>query len=211
MIEQTSCGGAPKGMPQRARTMFGKVLGTMTASERRNVQEECSWSCRDDVPEQTTVKDSLGPQYSPNSSESLEEFASTSSSSSNRSTTAPLNAARQQRRQLKQQANESGSQYGVSKHAVDDDEMWSLMSDTMVLKNSVGGSQGSPLRLSPLRARPSTVPATNPLNISGSNKLEKFHVLRLGISSPSFYSGRPARREKEVSSTMLTQQQPPIK
>jgi hypothetical protein len=195
-IEQSMCGGAPKGMPQRARTMFGTILASMSAIEQRNVQEECKWSRSSDIPEHVPKEANNQARASPS-----------------------VSTAKMKRQQRKKSAGETGTQYGNSKHATDDDQMWTLMSDTMIMKSKT--PKKSSLRLSPVKKRPSTAP-TNPFRqtqgppyMSNTNQV---HRLRVGICSPSFYKRRHSMIRKRPTtsspttrtSTLLTQKKTPL-
>lgn len=196
-IERSSCGGAPSGMPERAQNMFGSILLSMTPSEQRTVQEECPWSRSTDLPRQIPSKESnsnsseMDERNEENRDNEETEASKKIGGETARSSTAPLKAARAQRKQKKKAADETGTQYGTSKHATEDDDMWGLMSDTMIMKNN--GPKKSSLRLSPVRKRPNTAPSNPFQSNQGPPYMEDMHRLRLGISSPSFYKSRNSR------------------
>ena len=196
-IEQSSCSTIINGMPIRARSVFGNILASMTTKEQRNVQEECKWSKRSDIPD-VSARQRTGPEYSPNSSGTVDGNSTSkpvaSSQSAVQEKAVPLKAARKKRQQMKQTAEQKGTQYGKSKHATEDDDMWNLMSNTIVLKGNQG-IKATPLSLSPIRKRPNTAP-NNPFGGGGGGKTKQRNGrrvgsrLQVGICSPSFYGRR---------------------
>ena len=234
-------------MPQNVRVMFGKVLLSMTPEDQANVLASCAWSKATDLTdaevaiqkESTSIAQeqpetlggdinhvmvggglALRPQTSPMKSSRRHRGSNAAQISSG-----PLidvAAEKSKRREKKKAADVNGVQYGRSRHAVDDDDMWGLLSDTAVLTTSIStartsgpsspdhGSQTrrprkvSPAkRLSPIRRRgaarsplkrPSTAPNVNPFGLDSRSRRELRlpGTLSVGLSSPSFYGGRLA-------------------
>jgi hypothetical protein len=158
-------------MPMRARSVFGKILASMTSQERSTVQRECTWSKRGDVP------DSVKPHEEDSRKEKRQQAPETVSN-------------KKKRQQMK------------SRHAIEDDDMWNLMSDTIVLKGNRPRSIS--VTTSPMKSRyprggakrPSTAPL-NPFHttrdnstFTGNLSLNVPRRLNIGVSSPSFYGSR---------------------
>ena len=55
-----------------------------------------------------------------------------------------VSAEKRERRKNRQAADIEGVQYGKSRHAVDDDDMWGLLSDTAVMTTSISMARTSP-------------------------------------------------------------------
>jgi hypothetical protein len=170
-------------MPMRARSVFGKILASMTSQERSTVQRECTWSKRGDVP------DSVKPHEEDSRKEKRQQAPETVSN-------------KKKRQQMKRKAEQQGLQYGKSRHAIEDDDMWNLMSDTIVLKGNRPRSIS--VTTSPMKSRyprggakrPSTAPL-NPFHttrdnstFTGNLSLNVPRRLNIGVSSPSFYGSR---------------------
>ena len=176
---ERDCCGAPAGMPIRARSVFGRVLASMTTEERTNVQQECTWSKRSDIPDVhaiTTRSNELVPESSLSS--------------------------KKQRRRRRKQAEKNGTQYGKSRHATEDDNMWGLVSDTIVLK---GPSSTAPVlkgRRSLSKNRPSTAPS-NPFRGEYQSPSKIRGRLNVGVCSPSFYGRRRKPTVNSVSGGKL--------
>jgi|TARA_B110000091_G_scaffold184684_1_gene204119 hypothetical protein len=169
---ERDCCGAPAGMPIRARSVFGRILASMTTEERTNVQQECTWSKRSDIPDAHAITTRSNEQVPESSLSSLSSLSS-----------------KKQRRRRRKQAEQNGTQYGKSRHATEDDNMWGLVSDTIVLK---GPSSTAPVlkgRRSLSKNRPSTAPS-NPFRGEYKSPPKIRGRLNVGVCSPSFYGRR---------------------
>ena len=222
-------------MPQNVRVMFGKVLLSMTPSEQANVLTSCAWSKATDLtdaeaaikkeetthahPETNSTEDHeivsrrsvMRPQTSPLKLRRKDLASSKLQAPSGRSI--DVSAEKRERRKNRKAADIEGVQYGKSRHAVDDDDMWGLLSDTAVMTTSISMARTSPhsspaeqmshsrktspgRRLSPIQRtrrknsplkRPSTAPNINPF---GTDRLSHQRIrfpgrLSVGARGPS--------------------------
>lgn len=211
-------------MPQNVRVMFGKVLLSMTTDEQANVLASCAWSKATDMTDAETAiqkETSAAVQKQPETAGGDDCHVMVGGGTTLRPRTSPLKSSRRhrdnasartlrgplidvpaekrKRREKKQAADMSGVQYGRSRHAVDDDDMWGLLSDTAVLTTSISTTRTSPAsssldaapqssptrkvspakRLSPIRRqsaarsplkRPSTAPNVNPFGLDSRSR-----------------------------------------
>lgn len=224
-IEKFQCGQAPVGMPQNVRVLFGKILLTMTSKEREDVMNSCEWSKPTDISDaELALKRESKSKLRDEKSNSPE----TNDMLQLRPQTSPLKAARKKsqipnkakgnyidlsaekkadRLRRRREAEVHGTQYGKSRHAVDNDDMWGLLSDAAVLTTSISNSRtessprnSRPQTLAPIKSRvsplkrPSTAPNVNPFGIDSKarRQLRLPGRLSVGLCSPSFYGGRAA-------------------
>ncbi len=237
-------------MPQRVRNMFGRVLLTMTPKERADVNRTCMWSrpsdvtdAQDDlkrrrerrakqVAEGKTVTETFYPDEEVDTpvgeggvgatGKDVEGGLGRAASESKQLPSGIVAEARKKRQQEKREADLSGRQYGVSNHAVDDDDMWGLLTETMTrtagtlplapvrtpVRNSNRGRTGASAGRSNYR-RPSTAP-TNPFSrnsrvgrsrLGSGRRAFPASPLSVGFSSPSFFGGpsTPWRKQRRAA------------
>ena len=224
-------------MPQNVRVMFGKVLLSMTPREQANVLTSCAWSKATDLTDAEAAIKKEETTHAHPETNSTEDHEIVSRRSVRRPQTSPLklrrkdlassklqapsgrsidvSAEKRERRKNRQAADIEGVQYGKSRHAVDDDDMWGLLSDTAV-DASISMARTSPhsspaeqishsrktspgedcLRFSDSKKefslkRPSTAQISiHSEQIGFHTNASVFQELSVGLSSPSFYGGR---------------------